>query len=137
MPVRILVADDYQGVRTAVSQLIQNSREDWKVCWEAEDGQAAIDKAVEEKPDLVILDMRMPRRDGLSAGREIRALLPAVRILIFTLIDSPYLEAEAAACGFQGVVQKSRGASLIPAIRKALAVEVVPSEGCHGGQNAA
>jgi DNA-binding NarL/FixJ family response regulator len=120
MSVRILVADDYQSVRAAVCQLIRNSREDWKVCWEAEDGQVAVEKAAAWKPDVVILDLRMPRRDGLSAGREIRALLPDARILLFTMIDTPQLEAEALASGFQGVVQKPGGAALIAAIRKSL-----------------
>jgi DNA-binding NarL/FixJ family response regulator len=131
MSVKILVADDFQGIRAAVSQLIQDSHEDWKVCCEAADGQAAVDRAVEAKPDLAILDMRMPLRDGLSAGREIRALLPGVRILIFTMIESPYLEAVAASAGFQGVVPKSRCGTLITAIRKALALKDPPSNGCH------
>jgi len=121
MSIRILIADDFQAVRTAVSKLINDSHEDWTVCCEASDGQAAVERAVEAKPDLVILDMRMPVRDGISAGREIRELLPGVRIVMFTMVDSPWLEAEAAASGFQGVVQKSRCAALIPAIRKALA----------------
>lgn len=129
MSVRILVADDFPGVRTAVSRLIHDSHEDWQVCCEAQDGQAAVDKAVEEKPDLVILDFRMPGRDGISAGREIRALLPHVRILMFTMIDSPYLEAVSAAAGFQGIVQKSRCAALIPAIRNALAPKDAPPNG--------
>jgi DNA-binding NarL/FixJ family response regulator len=130
MSLRILVADDYKMVRTAVSQLIRNSHEDWKVCWEAEDGQAAVEKAVEAKPDLVILDLRMPRRDGMSAGREIRARLPNVLILIFTLMDSPQLEQEAAAAGFQGVVQKTEATSLISAIRNALS----PGTAAQAGQ---
>jgi len=129
--VRILVADDFQGIRTAVSRLIHDSHEDWTVCCEAADGQSAVDKAVEAKPDLVILDMRMPLRDGISAGREIRAHLPDVRILMFTMIDSPYLEKVAAAAGFQGVVQKTRCATLIPAIRDALAPKNAPSSGRH------
>ena len=131
MPVRILVADDFQGVRTAVSRLIHDSHEDWTVCGEAADGQAAVDKAVEARPDLVIIDMRMPLRDGISAGREIRSLLPDVRMLMFTMIDSPYLERVAAAAGFHGVVQKSRCANLIPAIRKALAVQSAPPPNGH------
>ncbi len=60
MAIRILVADDHPLVRSTLSSLIRNSRDNWEVCGEAEDGQAAVQMAVELKPDLAILDFRMP-----------------------------------------------------------------------------
>ena len=120
MPIRILVADDHQATRLAITSLIRNSGQDWEICGEAEDGQAAVDKAAELKPDLLIIDLMMPQRDGISAGRALRAHLPAVPILLYTLWVSDALEAEARQAGLTAVVQKSNGRALLSAIREAL-----------------
>ncbi|MGA9882875.1 MAG: response regulator transcription factor [Candidatus Acidiferrales bacterium] len=119
MAIRILVADDHALVRSTLSSLIRNSRDNWEVCGEAEDGQAAVQMAVDLKPDLAILDFRMPHRDGLSAGREIRARVPGIRMLLFSLTEGSCLETAAQAAGFQGVVEKS-GRTIVQAIQKAL-----------------
>src|SRR5690348_4871779 len=107
-------------MRSAVAQALRSSGEDWEVCWEAENGQAAVDKAAEVKPDLVILDFIMPVRDGISAGREIRAMYPDTPIILFTLHASPSLEIQAKSSGFDAVVGKTEGTALIEAIRRVL-----------------
>lgn len=127
MAIRILVADDHPLVRSTLSSLIRSSRHNWEVCGEAEDGQAAIQMAVELKPDVAILDFRMPHRDGLSAGREIRARLPGIRMILFSLTEGPYLQTAAQAAGFQGVVEKS-GTEIVHAIRKALEAKSATGE---------
>lgn len=116
--VRILIADNHDLVRSAISQLIR--AEGWEVCGSVSTGKDAVQKTVELKPDLLILDHRMPDGDGLSVGRDIRAFLPNVPMLLCTMFASPDLEREAQKCGFQGVVQKSDGAALIAVIRSAL-----------------
>ena len=121
MPIRILVADDHQATRSAIATLIRNSGQDWEICGEAEDGQAAVDKAAELKPDVLIIDLMMPQRDGISAGRAIRRQVPTVSVLLYTLWVSEFLQAEARAAGLQAVVQKSNAASLISAISEAVA----------------
>jgi DNA-binding NarL/FixJ family response regulator len=118
MGVRILIADNHELVRSAMSQLIHDAG--WEVCGSVSDGKAAIETALALQPDLVILDYRMPDRDGLSVGRDIRVLLPSVPILLCTMFASPDLEREAKKSGFQGVVQKSDGAALIAVIRSVL-----------------
>src|SRR5690242_14064446 len=86
MPIRILVADDNECVRSAISELIRNSDANWVVCCEANNGKVAVEKAAETKPDVVILDLVMPGLDGINAGRKIRALLPDVPIIMYSLL---------------------------------------------------
>ena len=118
MTVRILIADNHELVRSVIANLIREAG--WKVCGIASDGKSTVEKALELKPDLLIIDHRMPDRDGISVGHEIRSLLPDIPILLCTLFASPSLENEAKNSGFQGVVQKSDGAALIAVIRSTL-----------------
>ncbi|MGH9690190.1 MAG: response regulator [Candidatus Acidiferrales bacterium] len=121
MATRILVADDNKSARVAISQLIRNSGENWEVCCEVDNGQGAVERAADVKPDLVILDVVMPRLDGLSAGREIRALLPDVPIVIYSILASPQLESEARKVGLQAVVDKLNRGELVATIQRLLA----------------
>lgn len=118
MPVRILIADDSEQVRSAMSFLIRGLG--FEVCGAVGDGEAVIEKAIELKPDLLILDVAMPKRDGWSAGTEIRAFLPNTPILLYTLLPSFFIEGRARELGFQGVVEKTNPTGLIAAIRSAL-----------------
>ncbi|HXT85793.1 MAG TPA: response regulator transcription factor [Verrucomicrobiae bacterium] len=120
MSVRILIADDHDLLRGAIAELLRRTCDNWEVCCEAADGGAAIQKASEFKPDLVILDVLMPVRDGISAGREIHTALPNAPILLYTILASPALEADAKRAGFHAVVPKYNAAALITAIRSAL-----------------
>lgn len=122
---RILIADDQPIVRTALGNLIGRAREDWQLCGAADNGRAAVDQAAALKPDLVVLDMQMPQMDGISAGRAIRALLPGTAVLIYTMFDAAALEPAVREAGLQGVVQKSKGAEIIGAIREALSGKTV------------
>lgn len=118
MSVRILIADDSEQVRSAITFLIRGLG--WEVCGAVGDGEAVVEKAIELKPDLLVLDVAMPKRDGWSAGRQIRASLPDTPILLYTLLPSSYLENQAKESGFQGVVEKSNPTALIAAIRNAI-----------------
>lgn len=120
MAVRILIADDHDLLRGAVAELLRKTCDNWEVCGEAADGGTAIKKAAELKPDIVILDVLMPVRDGISAGREIHTVLPHAPILLYTILASPALEADARRAGFHAVVPKHNAAALITAIRTAL-----------------
>lgn len=120
MAARILIADDHDHLRAALSELLQKTGDNWSVCAVA-DGKAAIEKAGEVKPDVVVLDLLMPRRNGMSAGREIRAILPGVPVILFTSVTSASLDADARRAGFYSVVHKANASDLITVIRKALA----------------
>jgi DNA-binding NarL/FixJ family response regulator len=118
--VRILVADDQELVVKAICQLIEKSDEHWHICATAMNGQQAIDLAVKEKPDLAILDLRMPVLDGITAGKKLRALLPDMPVLIFTSVDVPRLGLIVKEAGLQGAAFKGDGNALLHEIRKAL-----------------
>ncbi len=117
---RILIADDHKSAREAVADLIQSLGEDWQVCWKAENGRAAVKIATEAKPDLVILDIRMPDMDGIRAGREIHKRDPQLPILFYSLFATPDMDSAARKEGFQGAVAKPDTAGLLEAIRRIL-----------------
>lgn len=120
MTTRILIADDQPLVRRSITQLLRGSGDNWEVCGEAEDGQTAIQISADVKPDLVILDLRMPHLDGMTAAQEIHKLLPDVRIIMFTILASPDVELQARRAGVQAVVPKPKSAALLSAIRETL-----------------
>jgi len=113
---RILIVDDQALVRRAVRQLLE-SHAGWRVCGEAADGVEAIDQTRELHPDVVIMDLSMPKMDGLEATREIHASFPNTQILILTLHHFPHLANVVQLAGAQGCVLKSDSSRyLIPAV---------------------
>jgi len=103
--IRILIADDHSAIRRLLRALLE-TRAEWKVCGEAENGQEAVTKAAELKPDLIILDLAMPIMNGLEAAREISKAMPAVPILMHTNHSSSELELEAEKVGVRQVISK-------------------------------
>jgi DNA-binding NarL/FixJ family response regulator len=104
---RILIVDDYEHIRGMIRALL-DAEEGWQVCGEAANGQAAIDQCVLLKPDLVILDIHMPVRNGLEAAREILLRFPSMLILILTIDGSSHFALAVVACGAQGLLVKAR-----------------------------
>ncbi|MFI8437659.1 response regulator [Streptomyces sp. NPDC079020] len=106
MVIRVLVADDQAVVRTAFSSLL-NTQEDIEVVGEAEDGEQAVRGAAEHRPDLVLLDIRMPRMNGIEAAREIVAASEgATRALMLTTFGLDEYVYEALAAGASGFLLK-------------------------------
>ncbi len=100
-------------MKYSLRHLIQGNG--WGVCGEAENGLAAVEKAAALKPDLVILDFRMPNLNGLEAGQIIHAADPNIPLLLFTLdnVDTR-LQDLARAAGFRGALAKSEGIFALP-----------------------
>lgn len=118
MPARILVVDDYQVVRRTIHNLLASHSLD--VCGEAEDGQEAVEKVKQLKPNVVLLDINMPKMNGIQAAFEIRQLSPSTKIL-FLSIQECSAEALSATrvLGADGFVAKSEaGTELIRALRR-------------------
>jgi len=113
---RILIADDNRPFRTFLKTLLEQ-HDDWSVCGVAKNGDEAVQKAIELKPDFILLDIEMPKLDGLSACRLIRERVPMSEILILTVYESLDLARSAAESGACGYVSKSSiSRDLIPAI---------------------
>jgi PAS domain S-box-containing protein len=104
--VRILVADDHEVIRRGVRALLAAGK-DCEICGEAVDGQDAVEKARQLRPDLVIMDVSMPNLNGLEATRAIRRSLPGTQILILTQHDSQEMMRQALNAGARGFVVKS------------------------------
>jgi DNA-binding NarL/FixJ family response regulator len=106
MSLRILIADDNPLVRSGVRILVE-AHHGWIVCGEAGDGIEAIEQAVHLKPDLVLLDISMPKLDGLDAAPMIREKVPSLGIIILTLHQSLDFARIASGAGAWGYVTKS------------------------------
>jgi DNA-binding NarL/FixJ family response regulator len=119
MPTRILIADDNPLFRTALRRVLEAS-DPWQII-ETRDGEEAVSKAVETRPDLIILDLAMPVKDGLAAAREISRLLPQIPILMCTLHASPPVELEARKSGIRQLVSKSESIEIVTAVRQLIA----------------
>jgi DNA-binding NarL/FixJ family response regulator len=107
--VRILIVDDHVAIRLGLRSELESNPQ-WQVCGEAENGKEAIEKVLELKPDLVILDISMPIMNGVEACRQIRRLVPDIKILLYTSHSSPQLQLELIArqAGADGVFNKSQ-----------------------------
>ncbi|MDQ3571986.1 MAG: response regulator transcription factor [Actinomycetota bacterium] len=114
---RVVIADDHGIVRSGVRMLLERQA-DIEVIGEAEDGAAARDLVIREKPDLAILDVKMPKLTGLQATREIRAQVPEVAVLILSMYDDERYLFEALKAGASGYVLKAQADSdLMAAVR--------------------
>lgn len=125
MAARILLVDDFQVARRSIRNLLDSHSVD--VCGEAEDGKEAVEKVKQLKPNLVLLDINMPKMNGIQAAFEIRQLSPTTKIL-FLSVHECSTEALAAVrvLGAEGFVAKSdAGKELIPTLKRILPGEMV------------
>ena len=117
MPVlRILVADDHEVVRRGICSVLQK-HPGWEVCCEVGDGRLAVDKSLELRPDIVILDIGMPTLNGLEATRKIVHANPHAKVLILTVYDSEQVARQVFEAGALGYLLKSdAGSELLAAV---------------------
>ncbi len=114
--IRILLAEDSEPWRMYLRSLLQR-RSEFKVVGEAIDGLDAVEKAQELQPDVILLDISMPRLNGLEAAERIRAIAPLSKILFVSADRSAELAEVAIAAGAQGYIPKTEvGSKLLPAL---------------------
>ena len=92
----------------------------WEICGDAVDGNEAVARVIELRPDVIILDLVMPRMNGLKAGQVIKKVLPTAPIVINTLYRTSQVEVEANKHGIRKVVDKGNAAALISAVEELL-----------------
>jgi len=123
--IRILLADDHAVVRQGTRELLERE-EDLEVVAEAGDGEEAVQLASSQRPDVAIMDIAMPKLNGIEATRQIKANLPATAVLVLTAYDNDqYIFAllEAGAAGY--LLKNVRAEELIEAVRAVHAGESV------------
>jgi DNA-binding NarL/FixJ family response regulator len=126
-PQRILIVDDSPALREGLRSLLAFHQE-FDFVGEAGDGLEAIDSVGRLLPDLVLMDLSMPRMDGLAATREIKKKWPETKILVFTILESPEFQTAALKAGADGYLHKdSPSAKLIQSIQDIL----VGKQGLH------
>src|SRR4029077_16898547 len=103
---RILIADDHELMRRGVRSLLE-AEAGWKVVGEAADGQELVEKTEKLRPDVVVLDISMPRLNGLEAAHRIKKILPEVKILILSMHESEQLARSVLDAGARGYIAKS------------------------------
>jgi CheY-like chemotaxis protein len=113
---RILIADDHDVVRKGICSILAE-RKDLEICGEAADGREAMEQASQTRPDVIILDISMPRLDGFAAAREIRKFLPHVPIVFLSMHTGSGVIDQAKLAGAQGYVKKMQaGSDLLQAV---------------------
>ena len=114
---RILIADDHAIVRMGLASLL-GTQDGLEVVGDAEDGEVAVRKAVELRPDVVVMDLMMPKMDGSTATAEIRAALPETKIVVLTTFGTSDGIANALNAGATGALMKSApNSQLVETIR--------------------
>jgi DNA-binding NarL/FixJ family response regulator len=116
----VLLVDDNAIVRSMLRQLFE-TEEDFIVAGEAENGQEAIEKADNLRPDLVILDLTMPVMNGLDAASHLSKHLPHTRLILFTVEQGKELVRVTCQVGIHAVVAKENAYQLVPQARWLLA----------------
>jgi DNA-binding NarL/FixJ family response regulator len=124
---RILIADDHESVLRGVRVMLE-AHPGWEVCGEAVNGHEALTKAIELRPDLIILDFAMPEVDGLRAADEISKLLPGVQIVLHTMYGAGVV-LEANKRGIFRVVEKGKSGALVSAVEELLNTKAEPTDG--------
>jgi DNA-binding NarL/FixJ family response regulator len=101
----ILIVDDSVQIRNMLRLWLETD-DKFEVCGEAADGVEAVEKALELKPDLIVLDLLMPRMNGLQAAAALQTALPEVPIILFTLFPDSELASQARNAGVASVLSK-------------------------------
>ncbi len=123
--IKVLIADDHAVVREGTRQILEQEA-DMEVVAEAADGEEAVRLAGSGKPDVAIVDISMPRLDGIGATKQIKALYPNISVLILTAYDDDQFIFSLLEAGAAGYLLKSvRGQELVDAVRAVYAGESV------------
>jgi DNA-binding NarL/FixJ family response regulator len=119
--VRVLIADAYPVIRRGIRRLIE-AQAGWQVCAEAADGPAAVELAIQERPDVAVLDVGLPVHNGMVVLGRLRTSLPETHVLLFSAEDDEQTISSGLASGARGYLLKGEtDAHLVPAINALVA----------------
>jgi two-component system, chemotaxis family, chemotaxis protein CheY len=118
---RVLIVDDDARIRRILREFLE-SRSDWEICGEAENGAVAVTKARQLNPDIILMDFAMPEMDGLHAAQEISAFLPGTPIILHTMHANETMRGEGQRYGVQIIISKGTSPlAIAEAMKSALA----------------
>lgn len=127
-PARLFVVDDHPITRYGLIELI-NHEPDLRVCGEAEDARTARKGIVEQKPDLIVMDLTLPDRSGLELIKDLKALDPEFAVLVLSMHDEALYAERVLRAGGRGYVMKREGgARFLEAVRHVLSGKIYISE---------
>ena len=126
MSISVLIVDDHAIVRSGLRSMLSDS--DVAIVGEAIDGKEALDQTLELKPDVVLLDIRMQKADGLSALQKIREHSPDTRVMILSTYDNPTYVARSVALGARDYVMKGCSRDTLLSRIRAVALDQPPAE---------
>lgn len=110
--IKVMIVDDHAIVREGIAEVLEQSGE-FEVVGQAADGEQAVDKAQELKPDVIIMDIVMPFKDGIEACRDVTAVLPDTRVLMLTASNRDSAIVQAVNAGATGYLQKFSGKEML------------------------
>lgn len=125
MSVRLLICDDHEVIRTGLASLLAGT--DIQIIGEAANGKDALRLALKDKPDVILLDIRMPDGDGLSTLEKLRAKVPESKVVMLSTYDNPTYIARAVALGASDYVLKGSSRDDLIATLQAAAAGESPS----------
>jgi DNA-binding NarL/FixJ family response regulator len=115
---RILLADDHQMLVDALRSILEPQ---YEVVGSASDGRSLLKVAEKLQPDVIVIDIAMPHLNGLAAGRQLKQMMPTVKLIFMTMNEDPYLVGEAFRAGASAfLLKQAAGFELIDAIEKVL-----------------
>ncbi|MCC6125363.1 MAG: response regulator transcription factor [Pirellulales bacterium] len=125
MPIRLMICDDHEVIRTGLASLLAGT--EIEIVAEAANGKDALKLAVKDKPDIILLDIRMPDGDGLATLEKLRQKAPDCKVIMLSTYDNPTYVARAVALGASDYVLKGSSRDDIFATIKACAAGESPS----------
>lgn len=130
MTLRVVLCDDHPDLRAAMRMILEAS--DIDVVGEAGDGDQAVAAVLAAKPDVVLMDVRMPRRDGISATAELVRRAPGSAVLVLTTFDDDEVLFGALGAGAAGFVLKNAGPEeIVDAVRRVASGDAVLDRSVH------
>ncbi|MFH1691520.1 MAG: response regulator transcription factor [Candidatus Omnitrophota bacterium] len=121
---KILIADDHDIIREGIKNILQKTGE-YEIVGQACDGQEALEKVAELKPDILLLDITMPKKSGLEILNQVTRLSPQTKIVIISVHKADAYVMQALKSGVKGYLNKENAADdLLPALRKVTAGQV-------------
>lgn len=115
---RVLLVDDHQMLLDALKELLEPK---YEVVGSVSDGRAVLKVAEKLRPDIIVLDIAMPELNGLDAGRQLRRLMPSVKLIFMTMNEDPYMVGEAFRAGASAfLLKRAAGLELDKAITEVL-----------------